>query len=416
MVMNQHALADLEVPALPDISITAELPDLLTYAVLNNPELKSIYHAYQSEVMAAGFQGALPDPVFSWGYYFNEIETRVGPQKQKLSVTQKLPWYGKRNLREELQLQKAEITKQTFEEKKLALCLNIRKAVSEYLYIEHQARVIKEHLDVLSHLELSIRGRYKMGKIPHASLSAIQIEIDTLKTFFVSVKEMRRPLAVRLNSLLNRPFSEKIPSIIRSDTDSYRECIESLIHSRIEENAELATLHAQVKKEALFLDLSRKNYFPDVMLGLSYIKTDRSGMSGIPEDGKDPFIGTVSMNLPIWPGKYRSKVNASKEQLLSSKEQLNNRRNLLEAEFELALFRFKDSQRKKGIYETNLIPKAKESLSVLLKGFSAGNSQFKDLVDGQKRLLELLLDYERIVADYTVHYAELLFICGKENC
>jgi len=41
----------------------------------------------------------LPDPKLTYAYYFLEVETRVGPQRQSFSLAQTFPWFGKLQLR-----------------------------------------------------------------------------------------------------------------------------------------------------------------------------------------------------------------------------------------------------------------------------------------------------------------------------
>merc|ERR1711974_383443 len=36
----------------------------------------------------------LPDPTFSFGYFISPVETRVGPQRAKVGLTQMFPWFG----------------------------------------------------------------------------------------------------------------------------------------------------------------------------------------------------------------------------------------------------------------------------------------------------------------------------------
>lgn len=38
---------------------------------------------------------ALPDPRLSFGFFINEVETRVGPQRAKIGLQQTFPWIGK---------------------------------------------------------------------------------------------------------------------------------------------------------------------------------------------------------------------------------------------------------------------------------------------------------------------------------
>jgi len=76
------------------------LSDYLAVAALENPGLKAAFHRWQADVERTHFAGRLPDPRFSYTYYMEEVETRVGPRRQSFALSQMLPWFGKLSLRE----------------------------------------------------------------------------------------------------------------------------------------------------------------------------------------------------------------------------------------------------------------------------------------------------------------------------
>ncbi|MDQ6824680.1 MAG: TolC family protein, partial [Candidatus Eremiobacteraeota bacterium] len=39
--------------------------------------------------------GSLPDPMATYGYFFQNVETRVGAQNQRFGLSQKIPFPGK---------------------------------------------------------------------------------------------------------------------------------------------------------------------------------------------------------------------------------------------------------------------------------------------------------------------------------
>ena len=92
-------------PAVParepvDLPENATLADFLRVAEARNPGLESSRRIWRAEAEGAEAAGSWPDPQLSFAWYAEEVETRVGPQKQRLSVRQRLPWFGKLRLRE----------------------------------------------------------------------------------------------------------------------------------------------------------------------------------------------------------------------------------------------------------------------------------------------------------------------------
>ncbi|PCI02840.1 MAG: hypothetical protein COB81_04870 [Flavobacteriaceae bacterium] len=79
------------------ISLSANaqnLNDYLSEAAENNPALKSFQYKYESALEKVVEVGSVPNTSFGVGYFVQTPETRVGAQRAKLSIAQKLPWFG----------------------------------------------------------------------------------------------------------------------------------------------------------------------------------------------------------------------------------------------------------------------------------------------------------------------------------
>ena len=63
-------------------------------AAENNPGLQAKYKAFEAAVQRVPQVSTLPDPSFSFGYFISPVETRVGPQRARFSLTQMFPWFG----------------------------------------------------------------------------------------------------------------------------------------------------------------------------------------------------------------------------------------------------------------------------------------------------------------------------------
>ncbi len=60
-------------------------------AAKNNPELKAKYKEFEASLQKIPQVSSLPDPNFSLGYFISPVETRLGPQNMKFSLTQMFP-------------------------------------------------------------------------------------------------------------------------------------------------------------------------------------------------------------------------------------------------------------------------------------------------------------------------------------
>lgn len=166
---------------LPDLNETSGLPDYIAYAALNNPGLEAAFNRWKAALERAPQAGALPDPRFNYGYFIREVETRVGPQQQRLGVAQMLPWLGKRDLRETAATQTAEATRQHYEAAKLRLFDEVKQAYFELYFLGRAIAVTTENLELLQYLEQLARAKYESGTALHADVLKAQVELDKLR-------------------------------------------------------------------------------------------------------------------------------------------------------------------------------------------------------------------------------------------
>mgnify|MGYP001793315385 CR=1 FL=1 len=72
----------------------AQTPDTLLLAAEAHPKVRMAWQHYEAARAALGGAGILPDPKLGMGYFIQPIETRVGPQRLRFSLSQAFPWPG----------------------------------------------------------------------------------------------------------------------------------------------------------------------------------------------------------------------------------------------------------------------------------------------------------------------------------
>ena len=77
-----------------DANNIIELQDYLEYAALHNAGLEAAFEQWKTTLEQVTISEAFPDPKFTYNYFIKEIETRTGPQRHRLSLSQTFPWFG----------------------------------------------------------------------------------------------------------------------------------------------------------------------------------------------------------------------------------------------------------------------------------------------------------------------------------
>lgn len=400
--------------ALPELNDTSTLDDYVLYAVLNNQGLRAGFNRWRASLEKITPARTLPDPRFTYSYYIEEVETRLGPQKHKFGIMQTFPWFGKLNLKGNIAAEIANGEKQKFEVEKLALIYKVKKIYFEYYYLGRSIEVTQDNLTLLNYLESVTRAKYRGGKGRQDAVLRAQVELGKIEDRLNSLRDMTKPVKAKLNTALNRPVDAFLPlpkTFVMEKIQLEDEALVALLRSN---HPQLKRLDYMEKKEDLSVKLAEKNYYPDVSIGLNYIQTDQRTDMDPEGNGRDPVIGMLSFNIPIWQRKYDSiKTSAIVRRNAVLKER-SDKENLLIAELESALYGYRDAGRKITLYRDRLIPKAEQTMEVTQAAFTTGKAGFLDLIDSQRILLEFQLSLERALTDQAQYLAEIEMLTGGE--
>lgn len=398
---------------LPVIGEGSSIEDCLRYAALRNKGLEAAFYSWRAAVEKSPQVTALPDPQFTYGYFINEVETRVGAQQQRFQFAQMFPWFGKLNLRGEAADAGARVAYQGYETQKTALFDRVRVAYDELFYLRRAILLTKENLALLQQFEEVAMQKYRVGKAAYSDVIRVEVEIGKIEDRVRQLNDLRGPLTARLNSALNRepgaeaPWPTDIASKILDIDD------DQVLAWMRETNPELIALDEQIEQERLKSELTRLNYYPDVTIGLTYIATGEAMNPRITESSDDATLGTISFNLPIAREKYAAGVREAIARRLSKAGAKADKIDRLNAAVKQALFKHEDSQRRVELYRGTLIPKAEESLRASLTAFEGEKATFLDLIDTERSLLEFQLMFERARADRAIAISNLERLTGR---
>lgn len=390
------------------------LQDYMAYAALNNPALKAAYYRWSAAVEKAPQARALPNPKVSYSHYIREVETRVGPQKNRFALMQMVPWPTKLTSKSDMAVREALSQKYLYDAEKLSLFFKVRKAYYEYYYLGQSLQVVKDNTALLKNIEDVIRTRYEASAATNPSLIQLQVELGKQEDRLKSLEALRPAVASRLNAAIGRSPEMDLPwpGGAPGDAPSLNE--NELLAALQSDNPGLKTARARIQAAEAGERLARAQYLPDFDLGASFIETDRRTDMSLKDNGKDPVMLTLELSLPIWWNKYAAGVREAKANTKAAESALTDKSNQLSADLRMAFFNYGDAERKLNLFGKTLIPKAEQALEASRTAFSAGKVGFADLLDAERTLLELRLMAERAKVDQSIRLAELEMLSGRE--
>jgi cobalt-zinc-cadmium efflux system outer membrane protein len=390
------------------------IDDYLQYALLNNAGVKADFERFKSAVEQVPQAKALEDPTFTYGYFVEEVETRVGPQRNRFSIMQKFPWFGVIEARTDAAAARAKAARRQYDAARLELFRKVKETFFEYAYLGTATDIAERNLELIKHFEEVARSKYRASTAAHPDIVRAQVELAKLEDVLKSLRELRSPTVARLNAALNRPADASLPWPQKPPPKQVVLEKEKIIELLIQSNPQLAALDWQTEAARANLALAKKRFYPNIGVGVDVIQTDNALMPNVRDSGKDPVILMFSVNIPLWHDSYKAGERQAQAELQKTQQQKVETENRIIAQTIRVLYDIEDAQRKVRLYGDILVAKAQELVEASESAYKAGNVDFLSLIDAQRMLLKYQLDCERALTDREQRIAELEMLVGQE--
>jgi outer membrane protein TolC len=403
----------LKIPQL-QFNSNGGLDHYLHYTASQNPALKSAYYRVKAAFEKVGYSASLPDPMISFGYYFESVETRVGPQNKRYGIKQTIPWIGSLSSKKNIAYAEAQIAFSRFQAIKFKIFYQLKKAFYDYYLLGRERAITEENMELLLFWESVTRTKYKLALSQHSDLIKVQLELGQLEDKLLTLDEKISSSETRLRTLMNLPDTIMIllPDSINIDVSVIDK--ESITQLVFDNNPDINALFHSIKKEEQSVSLVSKQSYPNFTFGIDYIETGEAIDPSMNESGKDPWMVSVQINVPIWFGKNKAKTNEARARQKAADNNLVDKRNELKYYVEYLLVEHDDFLRKIQLYRNGLIPKAEQLLNATYTSYQADKTDFLNLLEAQRQLLKLQIEYDSATTNLAITKARLEMISGQK--
>lgn len=373
------------------------LDDYFKIAAENNPGLQAIYKEYEAALQKVPQVSTLPDPTFSFGYFISPVETRVGPQQAKLSLTQMFPWFGTLKAQGNVAVLMAEVKFQSFMEARNRLYFQVASAYYPLYELKDFVRIERENIIILESYKTIATQKFKNGTGTMVDVLRVDIMLKDAQTNLDILKDKEKPLLTTLNKLLNHSENEPVQI---SDTlksvillDNYRK--DSLIVA----NPKLKALNLKLQASQAAEIVAQKQGLPKLGIGLDYLLVSERTDISMPDNGKNVLMPMVSFNIPIFWAKYNASVKESQLMQKSYTLQKQEVINTLFSEYEMVLFQVQQQLQLISLYQQQ-IQTSQQSLNLLFTFYGNSGKEFEEVL----RMQQQLLKYQKMSATALVQY------------
>lgn len=381
----------------------------LIVAAENNPGLKSRFNEYLAALAMAPQVSALPDPQIAFGYFISPVETRVGPQRARVSFTQMFPWFGTLAVQEDAAIQSAKATYESFEEEKSRLFNEVRGNYYDLYFNNRAIEIVQENILILSTFQKLAVVKVEAGLVSLVDEYRIEMEIGDLENQLAMLKERQTVQEVSFFNLLN---SEEEP-LIYPDTLWDRGPVlsrEALLDSIMTRNHQLLVLEMQQEALRSKEEAARKAGKPGFSVGFDYIGVGK-GENNL--SGQDAFMfPRIGITIPLYRDKYRAMVSEVVYRQESREYEKLDRSNMLETLFEKSWSELLDADRRMVLYRDQQDLAAK-SMQLLETEYATAGRDFEEILRMERKLLRYALELERARSDKQAALSFIDYLMGK---
>ncbi len=401
----------------PTNTLGQTLEEYQEEAARNNPELRASFNEYQAVLQQAPQVSALPDPDLTFAYFVSPIETRIGPQRLRISATQMFPWFGSLKDHETKSVLNAKARFEVFQEQRNRIFHNMEVLWAELYTVQEQIHLVNENLEIVNTLVNTSLRKYETGLVPQVDVLRAQIEQEDLKTRIQLLEDNKRLLEIQLNELRNVDASENITmpdSLYLQSFDSFNE--EAWLEEVRSRNPNLNQLRYKESAAEAGIEIAENVGKPSFGVGLDYIATgERDDVTSLTDNGKDAMVVRLNIKVPLFRKKYQAKVEEASLTHSAARYNTMHLENQVETNFYMALKDLEDARRRYELYNEQQIFRVEQAVNVLLQSYVSDNLQFEEILRLERRLFSYEFERIKALADEFRAFSYLRYLSGEQN-
>ena len=404
------------IPEQTDVSTlfaeTLELPHLIRIAVARSPKVRAAKARWQATIEQYPQVTALPDPMFMYGYYVRSVETRVGPQRHRLSFSQAFPYPGTLDAAGEVVKKAIEIERVKHEQVIRDLIVELKLSYHELAYLQRAVELTRQNHELVASILTIATARYAEGKATLNDVLKAQSQLAQLEYDLVLLAELQHVEHANIKGILSIPSSTPLGVTVPVAYEPLDVPLADVEKQALAKRQELRIAGLSIEKATEGIALAELQTKPMLKFDLMTIETGEALMPDAIGSGKNPFTIGFGLTIP-WSGlKNSSKIREAQQ----NREAVTANKHSLEDATKAALrkvyFRLENARRLVELYETTLIPQAGAAIEVAETWHQEGPKSITGFLETQSVWLNFNLARLRAIVDYQQNVARLEQLVG----
>ena len=381
-----------QLPTLPALTATSSLDDFLRYAALRHPKVEASYYEWAASIERITVARSLPDPVFTVGIDVQKgLEDDVASMVMALmgGLMTELPGPGKLRARADLQTSESKAQFARFQLASIEAALGARNTYYDLFLVEKRLAVTEKNLAFVRDIEESARRRSEAGLSNLQDVLQAESDVARLENDLANLKDQRIALVAAWKSALGIAPSEGDPPIPATYVFTPEDRVSTATLAQVlQDNPRLRIMQAEINRAQAGIAVAYKSRVPDFTLGLEAEAPTTKGAQNPRDTVWKPRLGVT---VPIWRDRIAAEIAEAEAMKMAARAEYSAEQLELAREFALNGFGIREATRNLDILRKVLIPRQSEILELAQRGYQGGVTTFFELIEQQRRLLELEL-------------------------
>ncbi|MBI5892873.1 MAG: TolC family protein [Deltaproteobacteria bacterium] len=381
---------------------------LIDEAKKNNPEIQAYQKRIKAKEARVKIEGVLDDPTL-------KVEIEDIPKDRPFNLgdsmltrytfSQMFPFPGKLSLKQKAAMKEVLMTASEAKNKELEIIAMLKQAYFDYAYIIETIKITKEIKEILSQMASIAEIRYTTNQASQQDVIKAQVELTMLNNELIYLEAEKGVQIAKINSVLNRDIAVSIgePEDIKAFKANIK--LDDLINTAIEKSPLLKAMEYDIQARDAEVELNKKNYYPDFMVGAAPIQRDGR------IDSWDLMFG---INIPLWRSKYDNQVSEARINSEVLKTKLKAEQNIKTFEVKEAFIKVDAADRVRNLYETSLLPQSEISFQSAFVNYQTGKVDFLTMLDTERAIKKTKLEHIKSIVEYRKNIALLEKAVGEE--
>ena len=387
------------------------LDTLITEALRVNPDLKAAelrYRAFETKVPQAS---SWPDPMLQAGLVNLSAKSwtmgKAAMSGTEYMLSQIVPFPGKLGWAKKSAQNTALKSQEDYRSAKNFVLSELKQNYYQLFQVQKSIEIAKENKQLLEDFAHIANTRYSVGEGLQQDVLKAQVEVSKMLNELISLEEMRKEACARINVLLNRNPQDSLGEV---GEITFRKLIyseEQLQDLAIQNNPGLKGMEFVVNASEAEYKMARREVWPDLKLSLRYMRMASSAERNF-------VSASAGLEIPLyfW-AKQKKKIEEKSFDLKSSQQKYEGMKNDLKFMVSDMFYSLNRYQAQIELYQTAILPQARQSLESAQSGYRVGKVDFMTLLNNQITLYNYEIAYYQALSSYFQTVTKLEEMVGK---